>query len=547
MAAGALVAHGLPGVFHDLVDEVADQFDACDYSGCAARCQEVLPWLEALGDTASARYVRYVGAMAWVEVAELERAADLLEDLLGVPSAQDPLWRAKALALSARVAFTAGRHARAVEHLAEALDLLDRTPSRHLNRLSATMAAGLALQAAGAHPEGEALLRAVLAEVPATPGVHELNVLPELVLLVAERAASADLSGDGARADRHWQRVLALALRWRRSGLAAGDPLHVLRSAAAEALAWQRLGDPVTAVAVARGVRLEDAATTGVLTGRVEAVMARLHLAQEAERGGDLQRAGDHLDDALVQTHRTEPGVWAFTALAARAELDARVRDADEGADPARRPGERPDRWRDLARTLLARTAASSRSLVSEVEATRQAHRVARAHDAAARAVRTDPLTGVANRRGLDDALAEAAREGTGVSACFVDVDRFKAVNDGFSHEVGDEVLRRVAALLVEVTRSQPPGAGASDLVARYGGDEFVVLGRRGGDLAAVGRRVVEAVGAHPWDAVAPGLAITVSVGVTRPQPAASVLAAADAAMLGAKRSGRGRAVVSAP
>ena len=544
-AAGALVVHGVPGPFHAVVGEVGAALDACDFAACVVRCEEALPWVEALGDRSTARYLRYVAALALVELTELGRAGDLLEELLGSTEPQDALWRAKALALASEVAFTSGRPARAVEHLADALDLLETTPSRHVNRLSATMASALALQAAGAHPEAEVLLRQVLAAVPATPGVHELNVLPELVLLVAERAAGAELWGDRAEADLQWRRVLELSLRWRRTGRAAGEPSHELRSTAAEALAWQRLGDHDAASAAADGAGLLSAAREGALTGRVEGVMARLHLAGAAQHRGDLTTAGARLDEALVETHRTEPGVWAFAVLAVRAELDAAERAVAAGAEPSARLAPRTDRWRDLARLLLKRTAAGSRSLVSEVEALRRARGAARAREAADRAVLTDPLTGVANRRGLDEALAQADRAGEPVSACFVDLDRFKAVNDDHSHEVGDEVLRRVAAVLTDVVRSGA-GGGRGDLVARYGGEEFVVLDRGGADLAVQARRVVEAVAAHPWSEVARGLAVTVSVGVTGPVPAGQVLARSDAAMLSAKRLGRGRAVVGA-
>ncbi|MBF5082456.1 diguanylate cyclase [Quadrisphaera sp. INWT6] len=387
------------------------------------------------------------------------------------------------------------------------------------------------------------LLRRVLADVPATGGVHELNVLPELVLLVAERAVLVELGGDRTGADHQWRRALELSLRWRRTARAAGEPSHELRSTAAEALAWQRLGDHDAASAAADGAGLLSAAREGALTGRVEGVMARLHLAGAARYRGDLATAGARLDEALVETHRTEPGVWAYAVLAERAGLDAQQRAAAAGAGPQEQLAPRTDRWRDLARLLLTRTAAGSRSLVSEVEALRLARRAARARDAAARDVLTDALTGVANRRGLDEALAEADRAGEAVSACFVDLDRFKAVNDHHSHEVGDEVLRRVAAVLVEVVRTGHAGT-PGDLVARYGGDEFVVLARGGADLCGQARRVVEAVAAHPWPEVAEGLAVTVSVGVTGPVPAAQVLARSDAAMLAAKRLGRGRAVV---
>ncbi|MFC5068086.1 GGDEF domain-containing protein [Flaviflagellibacter deserti] len=84
-----------------------------------------------------------------------------------------------------------------------------------------------------------------------------------------------------------------------------------------------------------------------------------------------------------------------------------------------------------------------------------------------------DPLTEVLNRRGFDRSLALAldqhVRYGTEVSIAVIDIDDFKAINDRFGHAVGDEVLVRVARLLRASLR-------ASDIVARTGGDEFVVL-----------------------------------------------------------------------
>ena len=85
----------------------------------------------------------------------------------------------------------------------------------------------------------------------------------------------------------------------------------------------------------------------------------------------------------------------------------------------------------------------------------------------------TDPLTGLPNRRAFDEffyaALAATRRyEETGVLA-YIDIDNFKTVNDSLGHEAGDAVLIRVAEVLSRQVR-------ANDLVARYGGDEFVAL-----------------------------------------------------------------------
>ncbi len=85
----------------------------------------------------------------------------------------------------------------------------------------------------------------------------------------------------------------------------------------------------------------------------------------------------------------------------------------------------------------------------------------------------TDPLTGLRNRRGLDEALeraeARARRYGTPAAVALLDVDGLKAVNDRHGHAAGDALLQEVAAALVE-------GARTADVVARVGGDEFAVL-----------------------------------------------------------------------
>lgn len=99
--------------------------------------------------------------------------------------------------------------------------------------------------------------------------------------------------------------------------------------------------------------------------------------------------------------------------------------------------------------------------------------RVERARRRSEQVGRTDSLTGLLNRRGLNEAAndwlnKERQRDGTPV-VMFADLDRFKSVNDTLGHAEGDRVLTKVAALLQEAVRS-------SDLIARYGGDEFVML-----------------------------------------------------------------------
>ena len=154
-----------------------------------------------------------------------------------------------------------------------------------------------------------------------------------------------------------------------------------------------------------------------------------------------------------------------------------------------------------------------------------------------------DALTGLYNRRVLNDRLHEQARaarvRGESLGVVLLDVDRFKHVNDAFSHGVGDEVLRQLAALLVGTCRAQ-------DTVARYGGEEFALL-LPDADHATclrVAERVRSVVEQHDWAALRTGLQVTISAGVyaeVGPTEPERMLAVADAALYAAKDGGRNR------
>jgi len=146
-----------------------------------------------------------------------------------------------------------------------------------------------------------------------------------------------------------------------------------------------------------------------------------------------------------------------------------------------------------------------------------------------------DGLTGLANRRGFDDALDEAmlgtARSGVQFSVALIDVDHFKAVNDQQGHAAGDELLRTVAR---EWVPRLPRGA----MLARHGGDEFALLLPSCPGPAA--RRVVEEL--RLACAQAP-----VSAGVAQHAPgesASQLMRRADTALYRAKAAGRGRSVL---
>ena len=156
-----------------------------------------------------------------------------------------------------------------------------------------------------------------------------------------------------------------------------------------------------------------------------------------------------------------------------------------------------------------------------------------------------DPLTQMFNRRYFDEQaellFQQAVRNNRPFSVMVGDLDHFKSINDNFSHAVGDEVLRRVAAVIGENTRR-------TDIVARYGGEEFVVaFVESTADQAAVRCEALRsAIEQYPWQEVHLNLRVTMSMGLsddTRQGNVEKMLAAADAGLYEAKRTGRNRVV----
>jgi diguanylate cyclase (GGDEF)-like protein len=168
----------------------------------------------------------------------------------------------------------------------------------------------------------------------------------------------------------------------------------------------------------------------------------------------------------------------------------------------------------------------------------RQEARVEALNRELTRTARLDPVTGIGNRRALDETLASLA--GRRLAAVLLDLDHFKAYNDRNGHLGGDAALARVGDILRATIRE-------GDLVFRYGGEEFLIL-LPGGDLAAamgLAERVRVAVEQDertgPWGlTVSAGVAVADRFNSTNPT---LLLRRADGALYRAKRLGRNRVV----
>lgn len=164
----------------------------------------------------------------------------------------------------------------------------------------------------------------------------------------------------------------------------------------------------------------------------------------------------------------------------------------------------------------------------------------------------TDPLTELPNRRHfeqvINDEISRISRYGGRLSVAMVDVDHFKNYNDTLGHPAGDEVLRRLAALMKNLIRD-------TDFLGRFGGEEFALLmvNTTRDEATRAVQRIVAAVESHPFpeEHVQPGGNLTISAGIASlpddGMDAATVIRASDVALYAAKHAGRNRVIATAP
>ncbi|WP_295641603.1 diguanylate cyclase [uncultured Methylibium sp.] len=223
-------------------------------------------------------------------------------------------------------------------------------------------------------------------------------------------------------------------------------------------------------------------------------------------------------------------------------DLAARIPEATQSSELR----QLSDSLRGMTQTLVERERALEQANAGLEE--RVAERTAeleRANTELQKLARKDALTGLFNRRAADDRLGEEMarhrRSLSGLSVMLVDIDHFKRVNDTHGHAAGDAVLRELAQRLSRRCRN-------TDFIARFGGEEFVVLlpDTPVEGALALAEKMRRAVADEPMPGGV-GL-VTLSIGIASPAEyfvdAAAALAAADEALYTAKRSGRNRAVM---
>src|SRR6478735_2053608 len=261
----------------------------------------------------------------------------------------------------------------------------------------------------------------------------------------------------------------------------------------------------------------------------------------------DLVMPGvDGLD--LVRRYRKHPALHAVPVIVLSTKEDPAIKSEAFQAGANDYLVKLPDKVE-----LIARIRYHTRAYLDHVQrdeayrALRESQReLMRANLELERLTRIDGLTGLGNRRYFDEYLAAEWKRGTRtrnpLSVLMIDVDHFKRYNDAYGHLAGDEVLKQVASVI------QSGACRATDLAARFGGEEFVVIltdvSQEGAVLVA--ERMVE--GVRDLNIAHGSGRVTISAGVATAWPNSennpeSVVNAADLALFRAKNAGRDRAV----
>lgn len=483
--------------------------------------RSALPFALEVGDIATVRYLHYTVACAMLELGLYDEAASESYALLAHVEDHNHAWRAKALSVLGDAWVRKGDTPAAIDALAEAYALVEGFVPQTYDELSAAQSIAIVLGHAQLFEAADDIFRLCLASHITTPGAQadeaRVLVLQEAALLQATWGAALEIDGRDGEAVKCYRvcHTRALAMM---NAIDDQDDEMLARAEVMEAYVLGRLGEYRLAEA-----RIWAATSRFPLRPELpEVLLAKLGLGAAYARDEQFAKARQNLQEAADEAIRKDRWVWSLTALAQLATVDV----LEYGPHPA------VGRWQALARETTQRLWGERESRFVALRDRMSLRALTEEANRLGQVALMDPLTGLGNRRLLDRRLRVADGE---LCVVFVDIDHFKAVNDTFGHDIGDGVLTRVAAILQDLTRSD-------DTVVRYGGDEFVLLvpGVSSEEASLIATRVHDSVAIEDWDSLAPGLRVSVSVGLAA-EEAHLAMAAADEALLEAKRAGRDR------
>ncbi|GAB1689176.1 diguanylate cyclase [Krasilnikovia sp. M28-CT-15] len=509
-----------------IAEALAAQLDELETHG-AYDVDQTMPRVVALEEAAAA-----AGAETVLWRARLLRA-DLLDRRSVLADAVKLMWQAEAWAadndcrpllarahmLLARTHLTMGDLSANLDHMIQAVDALDEgtKPALHISYL---------VKLADAYADTGSMPEARERYEQAERAAIALGEVSCRTMALNNYAYKECTLGDAHRAQAVLERLreVSVACGWELDSSELDTFAHV----------QLRLGDYDAAEQMARQALARYATEKEECDAEAE-ILQTLATAQRCR--GDLAAAQATLDQSrkLCETHGFR--LLTVRALYEQSQLYAAARDFERAYTTLHEYHLAEKELHCRQREAQAR----NRQAVFEVkEARRQA-------ETFREQARHDPLTGLKNRRAVDERLpallAQARADGTGVAVALLDLDHFKRVNDLRSHGTGDRVLVAVAELL-EGMRTGPSG-----FVARLGGEEFLIA-MTGTDLAGAAFRLEDlrrTVADHPWGQITGGLPVTVSVGVTAATAdctPATVLARADEALYAAKDAGRNRVCI---
>ncbi len=490
-----------------------------------------------------------------------------------------------------------GQFPKALEYYLEALEE-SRRHGFKLQESSALHGIGLVQHTLGNYPEAtKYLLRSLALKRESDDRPSESDVLNDLGLIyleVGDHAGAVELFRESlsikqALGDRHGEANalsnlgltfyrlgrIQEALLYHRQALEMADSLGNLQIKALclenQGLCQARLGHLEqalelfqAAIALYQGLHsrpgeLRVLLQVGLAQSRLGQSENAIHSLQQglgrAEKLG-LQKAQLEFHQALSQVfEQTHKPALALHHLKQALEIERKLQQEQQTqrtaallagfqVEKARQEAE-IERLRNIELARANRELAQAIENLKEADAekTRLLEMLRRQSKELERLARQDPLTRLYNRRYLEENLerefAASKRYGFPLSVAMVDIDHFKQINDTFSHQVGDDVLRLVGQILESSCRGV-------DFAARYGGEEFVLVFPQTdltGALIAC-ERLRQRIENHRWGDLHPQLRVTVSIGVHSDPSLPNhekLLAAADAQLYAAKQAGRNR------